>query len=224
MIRSVRTALVCLIAAASVFANARVRVIHASPDAPKVDILLGAAGGPPPQIAIEALPYGQYTDYISVPAGSYQAAINVSGTSTQVTSLSVTLEDGMAYTVVATGFAASGKSPGFRVFAVPETRDDEPPPGFSYIRFIHAAPSVPAVSVYALPFAYATARNSDPVVASLPFGVTTGYSRVPAGSYFGRLTPEGSKTIVADAGRITLSSGSVRTVVALDTGFLVLED
>jgi hypothetical protein len=156
--------------------------------------------------------------------GVYQAAINVSRTSTQISSLPVTLEDGMAYTVVATGFATSGKAPAFRVIAVPETRNDTPPEGSSYIRFIHAAASVPAVSVYALPFAYATARASSPLVPTLPFGVTTGYERVPAGTYFGRLTPAGDTTIAADVGRFTVPSQSVRTVVALDNGFLLLED
>ena len=224
MFRIVRALGLCLLVSASLFAQARVRVVHASPDAPKVDILLGVAGGPAPQIAIEALPYGEYTDYIEVPAATYNAAINVSGTDTQVIALPLTLENGMSYTVVAIGFAGGNKTPSFRVTAVPETRTDAPPQDFSYIRFVHAAPSVPDVSVYALPFAFATARNSNALVPSLPFGVTTGYERVPAGNYFARLTPVGSKTILADAGRLTLPSQSVRTVVALDTGFLVLPD
>ena len=224
MFASFRLLAVCLFTAFCLFGEARVRVVHASPDAPKVDILVGPAGGPPPQVAIEALPYGQYTDYIPLPAGTYNAAINVSGTSTQVIALPLTVEDGMAYTVVAAGFATAGKSPGFRVFAVPETRTDDPPESAAYIRFIHAAPSVPAVSVYALPYAYATARGVDPLVPVLPFGATTGYQRVPAGTYFGRLTPADSKSIVADAGRITLPSRAVRTVIALDTGFLILID
>ncbi len=210
----------CLLSTVALFAESRIRIVHASPDAPKVDILVLG------QVAVEALPYGEYTDYIPlpVPSGTYPVQVNVSGTSTVVASLNVTIQDNMSYTAVALGFAGPGKEPGFRVVVLPDTRGDEPPAGFAYVRAIHAAPSVPAVDVYALPYAYITARASDPAISNLAFGVATGYNRVPAGTYFMRLTPAGSKTIAADAGRVPLPSTGVRTVIALDTGFLVLQD
>lgn len=217
--RSMKLLALCLLSTLAVFADARVRVVHASPDAPKVDILVLG------QVAIEALPYGEYTDYIPlpVPSGTYPVQINVSGTSTMVTTLNVTIENNRSYTVVALGFAAAGKSPGFRVIVLPDDRD-APPAGAAYVRAIHAAPSVPAVDIYALPYAYITARASDPAIKALPFGAATGYERVPAGQYFVRLTPAGQKTIAADAGRLMLDSRAVKTVIALDTGFLVLQD
>ena len=215
---TLRALFTCLLLTGALSAASRVRIVHASPDAPKVDILVLG------QIAIEALPYGEYTDYVDLPAGTYPVSINVSGTSTQIAALPLTLADNTSYTVLAIGYAGPNKNPGFRVIAVPDTRRDEPPANFAYIRFIHAAPSVPAVSVYALPVAFLTARGSDPIVPMLPFGVATGYERVPAGTYFGRLTAAGSKTIAADTGRLTLPSMGVRTVIALDTGFLVLPD
>lgn len=77
-----------------------VRVVHAAPDAPNVDILANGAvlGG------LENIPYFTVSDYLSVPAGSYDLAVNVTGTSTTALSLADTaLEAGSIYTFIATG-------------------------------------------------------------------------------------------------------------------------
>ena len=46
-----------------------VRVIHASPDAPAVDVWVNGA------VAIEDLAFGSATDWIALPAGSYDVAV-----------------------------------------------------------------------------------------------------------------------------------------------------
>ncbi|MDZ4798586.1 MAG: DUF4397 domain-containing protein [Bryobacteraceae bacterium] len=205
---------------AGAFAQSRVRIVHASPDVAKVDILVLG------QVAIEALPYAETTDYIPLPlpSGTYPMQVNVSGTSTMLASANVTIASGASYTIVALGLAGPGKSPAFRLVTLPDNRGQEPPDGSAYYRLIHAAPGTGAIDAYALPFAYATTRTSEPDVAGLNFGTATGYNRLAAGPYFMRVTAAGSKTIAADVGRLLLPSRSVRTIIALDSGFLVLPD
>ena len=67
--------------------NARVRVVHASPDAPAVDITVN--GNP----VLEALPFREYSEYLSLPAGAYSFGIRVTGTSTVVATLPATPGD-----------------------------------------------------------------------------------------------------------------------------------
>ncbi|MCH8506493.1 MAG: DUF4397 domain-containing protein [Ectothiorhodospiraceae bacterium] len=77
-----------------------VRVIHASPDAPEVDVLADGAvlGG------LAGVPYFTVSDYLTVPAGTYDLAVNVADTATTVIDLPGTdLAAGTIYTVIATG-------------------------------------------------------------------------------------------------------------------------
>lgn len=77
-----------------------VRVIHAAPDAPNVDILANGA----PLTGLEDVPFFTASDYLSVPAGTYDLKVNVTGTATTALDLpGTTLEAGSIYTVIATG-------------------------------------------------------------------------------------------------------------------------
>src|SRR6476619_3635042 len=77
-----------------------VRVVHASPDAPAVDIYLD---GTP---AIKALAFGAATDFIPLPAKSYKVDIRPAGAdaaSKPVYTTNVVLPNGASATVVALG-------------------------------------------------------------------------------------------------------------------------
>ena len=78
------------------------------------------------------------------------------------------------------------------------------------------APQVrPAVDIYV------TAPGADletalPVLTSVEFGDVADYLEVPAGDYQVRVTPAGTKVVALDSGTLTLESGQVRTVIAVD--------
>lgn len=79
--------------------NAKVRVIHAAPDAPNVDVLANGAILQP----LENVPYFTASSYLTVPAGSYDLEVNVTETPTTVIDLPATVLDaGSIYTVIAT--------------------------------------------------------------------------------------------------------------------------
>ena len=84
--------------------GARIRVIHASPDAPNVDIAL--TGG---DVLISDLAFGSASDYLEVPAGSYDLEVRVAGTTDVALPLpGVALEGNMLYDVIAVGTLADG--------------------------------------------------------------------------------------------------------------------
>jgi hypothetical protein len=203
------TAAVCLLATLS-FAQ-RVRVVHASPDAPAVDIYVDG------QIALTGIPFGQYTDYVDVPSGQRTFSIFVAGTSTRVADFTWFLTPGLDYTALAMGFAAPGKSPSFRLMFLFDG-NAEPDEGFAKVRVIHAAPSAPAVDVYwTKPFLALKGRT--PVLAGVPFGGASNYLTIPTGKaaqYQARVAVAGTQTVAIDSGRLVLSSQEVRTVIALD--------
>lgn len=82
--------------------NAHVRFVHASPDAPAVDIAV-AGGGP---VLFSDVEFQEATDYLPVPAGTYDLEVLLAGTSTVVLTVpGVTVDDGEVYTAFAMGLA-----------------------------------------------------------------------------------------------------------------------
>lgn len=209
---------VCLVGASLLLAEGRVRVVHASPDAPKVDIRVNG------QPALDAIPFGASTGYVPVPDGTHKFGIYVAGTDTQVAELEATIAPNGMYTVAAIGFAGANKAPGFRVIVLPDNRD-APNEGTAFIRFVHASPSSPDVDIYVGASPYETVQTRTPLLSGFPFGIATGYLPVPAGTYYARLTPAGAKTPIAlESGMVILPSRGVRTAFALDNGVLLLTD
>ena len=181
---------------------AQVRVVHASPDAPNVDVLVDAG------TALTNVPYRAASAFLEVPAGTRRLRVNATGTTTTVIDANVPLASGAAYTVLATGLVA-GIQP---VVATDNLTD--PAAGQVKLRVIHAAPAAAGVDVYA------TAPGADintatPVLTNVPFRAVSDYLTVPAGTYQLRVTPTGSKTVAIDA-EVVLTAGQIRTVVATD--------
>lgn len=83
---------------------ARIRVVHASPDAPAVDVAV--KGGP---VLFAGLPFPRASSYLSVAAGTYDLEVRAAGTDTVALSLpGVELEPGKVYTVFAVGSLREG--------------------------------------------------------------------------------------------------------------------
>lgn len=183
--------------------QARVRVVHASPDAPNVDVLLDDA-----QVLSE-VPYLASSTYLETSAGDHNLKVNAAGTSTTAIDADLTLADGTDYTVIASDLVA-------RITPIVlEDDNTEPAAGNARVRAVHGAPSAPAVDIYV------TAPGADlatatPVLTGVGFGDVADYLEVPAGEYQVRVTPAGTRTVAIDSGALTLESGQVRTAVAVD--------
>jgi hypothetical protein len=183
--------------------QSRVRVVHASPDAPNVDVLLDNSQ------VLSDVPYLASSAYLETSAGDHNLKVNAAGTSTTAIDADVTLADGTDYTVIASDLVAQ---------ITPIVLQDDntaPAAGNARVRAIHGAPSAPAVDIYV------TAPDADlatatPVLTGVEFGDVADYLEVPAGEYQVRVTPAGTKLVVIDSGALTLESGQVRTAMAVD--------
>ncbi len=184
--------------------TSRVRVVHASSDAPAVDILVDG------NVAFQGLRFRDYTNYTPVPSGMRMLAINVAGTTTTALRLPFTLMNGVDYTFYAFGKLSNS------TLTIIGTGDDLVAPAMdsTKVRVVHGASTAPVVDIFVTaPFA---ALPNMPLLMGVPFTVASHYLTVPAGDYQARVTPTGTKTVAIDSRRLRLTGGTVRTIVAVD--------
>lgn len=187
--------------------DSAIRVIHAAPDAPRVNFLLNG------QAVRFALDYRQGTPLLLLTQGSYDVAIE--GLIPLENQIVVALP-GLGftgdrdYTVVVTGKVADDSLDGM-VF---ETSRIPAPDGKSRVQVLHAAPDAPAVDLYVTePDAELAA--SVPV-ATLAYGEDSGALDLDAGLRRLRATLAGDPaTVVYDSPNITLAQNSKLFVVAV---------
>jgi hypothetical protein len=121
--------------------NPQVYVLHASPDAPAVDIQAGGA------TLVDDLGFRALSAPVTVPPGAYGLDIFDTSGRSYVTSIQTPeLVAGERYLAVATGFLAPRRGqPAFQAVYFADAVADVP--GLAVLRFIHAAPDAPAVQI-----------------------------------------------------------------------------
>ena len=175
---------------------ARVRVAHASPDAPAVDVLVNDA------VAIPNVPFKDVTDYAELPAGTYNVKVVPTGaTEPVVIEADLTLAAGTDYTVAAVNVLAAIEP------LVLVDNNSDPAEGNAHVRFVHASPDAPAVDI---------AVTGGPVLfPDVEFKEATDYLPVPAGTYDLEVRLAGTDTAVLSLPGVTLIEGDVYTAWAM---------
>jgi len=174
--------------------EARVMAVHASPDAPAVDLLVDGV------VAGTGLAYPANTPYLAVGAGTRNVKVNVSGTATTVIDADLALTGGASYTVFAGDAVAN-------IGAVVVADDlTAPAAGKAHVRFVHLSPDAPAVDV---------AVQGGPVLfANTAFKGYSAFAPVAAGTYDLEVRPAGGTAVVLPLNGVTLQAGKIYTVFA----------
>ena len=182
--------------------HAQLRVVHTSPDAPNVDVLVNG------KTVLINVAYETASNYLTVGAGSRKIEVRATGTSQDVINATVSLSRSKYYTVLAVDKLAN-------ITPLVLTDDNTPPAsGQIKLRLVHASPTAGPVDIYVeVPGAGVT---GSPTLTNVPFKAASSYLAVPAGSYEVYVTPTGTKTVALDSGSLSLSAGQIRTAVALD--------
>ncbi len=183
----------------SMAADSQIRVLHASPDAPAVDVYVNGSK------AVENLGYGEATSFTSLPAGDYQVQVTPTGADVadSVIDATVTLEPGLAYTVAAVGLVADISA------IVVDVQLAQVPDGKARIRAVHASPDAPAVDI---------AVTGGPVlIENLAFPSASDYIEVDAGTYDLEIRPTGTEDVALPIPGAVLESGMVYDVFAIGT-------
>jgi hypothetical protein len=185
--------------ATSVFADghiARVRAVHASPDAPAVDILVND------NAAFTNAPFQGITQYADLEAGTYNVKVVPTGaTEPVVIEADLALEGGTDYTVVALGTLENIEP------LVLIDNNSTPAAGKAHVRFVHASPDAPAVDI---------AVKGGPVLFSnIAFKGFGDYLPVDAGTYDLEVRVAGTENVALDVPGVQLDNGIVYTVFAM---------
>ncbi|MEX1265988.1 MAG: DUF4397 domain-containing protein, partial [Woeseia sp.] len=185
--------------------TSRVQALHASPDAPAVNIFIGATEVPD-------VDYKTGTGALSLDSGTYDVQVDgilPDGTTTVIGPVSLTFAADTLYSIIAIGDVANIEP------LVLEQADSDVPAGSARLRVVHGAPMAPEVDVY-LTTPGADLAASAPV-GTFEFGGDLGPVDVTAGDYQIRVTVAGDPSAVAfDSGTVTLADGANLLVTAVE--------
>ena len=185
---------------------ATLRVVHASPDAPAVDVIANDDFSAP---AVSGAAYTQVTDYLTLGTGELNVKVVPSGTTTPVViDENVTLEAGVSYSVLATDVLAD-------ITPLVLTDNRRRVATEARVRIIHGSPSAGDVDIYVV------APGTDietvsPAFTAVPFQADTGVVSLAPGEYDVVVTPTGTTTAAIGPATITLEANGIYTAVARD--------
>lgn len=202
------------------------RALHASPDAPKVNIWVD---GTP---ALTEVDYNQGSGFLQVGQAANvntdDVDVNVQvegilpGDDAVVLDATLPLAFGTETTVIASG-TIEGVGAAFGPILITNPIGEEIPAGSFRAQVVHAAPNAPDVDVYVTALGGALV---DPVNGTTPltFGADTGRLPVPAGDYQIRVAvPDpmgGAPTVVYDSGEVSIPEGADLLIAATENVFL----
>lgn len=178
--------------------NARVRIVHASPDAPAVDVFVGE------QAVATNVPYFTASDYLSLPAG--QARVRVAptgaGAAAAVIDATLTLAAGQAYTVAAVNNVANISAEVYQDnLAAPSAANK------ARVRVYHLSYDAPAVDI--------KVAGGATLIPNLAFGEASAEAELDAGTVNLQVTPAGASDIVIDLPNTRLQQGLYYSVFAV---------
>jgi hypothetical protein len=188
-----------LLCASAVFAmnDARVRVVHASPDAPAVDIVVNDALRP-----FTDVEFGDISDYAGVPASVYNVKVTPAGLAPEsaVIEADLSLYYNADYTVVAVDFLDN-------ITPIVLLDDNSRPPlRQSRLRFVHASPDAPAVDIKVLDGPY--------LYQNVSFTEVGDYLEIPEGIYTLQVLVAGTDAVALELPGLLFERGRTYTAFA----------
>jgi len=187
----------------NVIGDARIRFIHASPDAPAVDITLTDG-----TVLFGGVEFNEAAAFIGVPANSYDLQVRAAGTSTVVLSFGdVALSGATNYSIFATGLLGDGTLTA--TVAVDAPGDGSTSlnlvPATAELRVAHLSPDAPNVDVYV---------DGARALENVPFTAVSSYLEVPAKSQLVQVFVAGSTMNPVIDATLTWLPGEAYTVAA----------
>ncbi len=187
--------------------TANLRVLHAAPDEPDVNILIDG------NTVNSNLAYSANTGYISVSSGSRHLQVEAINSSTPIVDTTLTLADSTNTTVIVTGTTT--------ISPIVLTDDTTTPTsGTAEIRLVNAAPSMGGADVYVVPTGTSIVGVS-PLVSGITFQTASPYQSltITAGTsanYDVYFTEPGTKLAELATSGISITSGSALTFVSMN--------
>jgi hypothetical protein len=177
--------------------DAAINVLHLSPDAPNVDVLLNG------EAALTDVAFGDFSGWVAVPAGEHQVQVVPTGemADAAVIDAMVTVEAGAAYHIAAIGMVAEIQAAIFQA-DLSMLEDDT-----ARVRVLHTSPDAPAVDI--------AVTGGDVLIENLEFPNASDYLEVPAASYDLEVRPTGTMDVALELPGVELEGTMVYDVFAI---------
>ena len=187
--------------------TADVQAIHASPDAPPVNIILDDDFITP--VAAD-LPFGGFTGFASTTPGDHNVKVTAANDTVIAIDADLTLDADTTYSIVATDLLAT-------ISPIVLADDRRRVVTESKVRIVHASPAAGPVDVYVTaPGADITSEEPLAPLTNVPFQANTGYLSLTPGSYDVTVVPTGTKDAAIGPATITVDAAGIYTAIAVD--------
>jgi hypothetical protein len=188
--------------------SATLRVVHASPDAPPVNVLVDGA------TTLANVDYKEGSGFIPLDAGTYDIAVEAitpAGNAVVIDLADTSIAGNTDYSVLAIGKVAGGS---LRALVL-SSPTQSIPAGQVRARVVHASPDAPQVDIFVTAPGDSLAGATP--LATLAFGEDAGPVTVPGGDYRVRIaTPGPGGTVVFDSGTVALPAGADLLIAAVN--------
>ncbi|SHI52361.1 protein of unknown function [Clostridium amylolyticum] len=176
--------------------NSYIRVFHASPNAPAVDVY---ANG---NLLVRNLSYKEVSQYLPVPAGIYNIKVYPSGKMINpVINTTVSIPENSVFNV-----AAIGTLPNISLYPIPEPIMGKKS-GRPCVRFVHLSPNAPAVDI--------RLADGTKVFNNVSYEGITDYACVPAGNYTFKVNIAGTDNTALTVPNVKLDNNTYYTIYAV---------
>lgn len=176
--------------------NSYIRIFHASPNAPAVDIY---ANG---NLIVKDLAYKELSQYIPVPPGNYNIKVYPSGQMTNpVINTNISIPPNAIFNV-----AAIGIHPNISLYPIPEPITAQNS-GKACVRFIHLSPNAPAVDI--------KLADGTRVFNNVTYKDITAYACIPEGTYTFTVSPSSTNNVVLTVPNVKLNADNYYTIYAV---------
>lgn len=209
-----------------------IRVLHASPDAPAVDIYVqsqaegmandtgqtdGTSEEPPTEGGVQAgqisvsftnVSFGNATNYVALPPGNYMVNVTLADDQEAVVSSANVSVGAGATTLATTGEITGTNETGFELVAYANNAT-QPAENESAVSVVHLSPDAPMVDV--------TTTNGTVLADNVTFRNATNYTNVSAGNYTVQVreaTADNNGSVVVET-EVSVEGGSAYSALAL---------
>jgi hypothetical protein len=184
--------------------QSKVMVVHASPNAPNVDVRINNT------VALSNVAYPANSNYTALNSGTTNIKVSPTGTMNYVIDATVNLDADKNYSVFAIDSVSKIKA------AVVMDDLTTPAAGKAHVRFFHFSPNAPAVDIAITGGAvlFSNRRFNDQSTNAS----STAFTPVNAATYNLEVRAAGTNTVVLSLPNIPLTAGKIYTVFA--KGFL----
>jgi hypothetical protein len=179
--------------------DASVRVVHGSPDAPPIDVIVDGA------VIVENIAFGEASEYMPVSEGTHQLQVVPTGQAADsaVIDTEIDLDEGGTYVFATTGLLNEIDSQLYEV----DLSGDDMDADQARIRLLHLAPETDSVDVYV--------AGGDELIDDANFPDASDYTTVDAGTYDLEVREHDSDVVALSVPDLVIQAGGVYDLVVM---------